>query len=106
MDITQIAAAKVAGTVTTKVVTESVVQHIPADHAFVEVTAKKFDPYTGVEIDPEITQFRKTSLLSEVAGIDKQIENLNTRKKAINDLLAEFLAEEVKIEPLIIEKVY
>ncbi len=97
MDITQIQAAKAAGNATTKVVTESIIQHIPADHAFVEVTAKRYDPYTGVETAPEVTNFRKTDLLNEITGIDRQIENLNGRKDAISALLAEFPAEQMAI---------
>jgi hypothetical protein len=94
MDITQIQAVKAAGTATTRVVSGDVVQHIPEDHAYIEVTTKKFDPYTGEEVAPEVTQFRKSSLLNELVGIDNQIANLNARKDAINALLAEFPTEE------------
>jgi hypothetical protein len=98
MDITQIQAVKAAGTATVRVVTESVIQHIPADHAYIEITTRRFDTYKeGVEIEPEVTRFRKTDLLNESAGIDKQIETLIARKAAIEELLKEFSVEEVKL---------
>jgi hypothetical protein len=34
-------------------------------------------------------------LINEATGIDKQIANLEARKKAINELLAEFPVEEI-----------
>jgi hypothetical protein len=40
MDIMQVAAVKAAGTATIKVVTESIPLHIPADHAYIEVTVR------------------------------------------------------------------
>jgi hypothetical protein len=91
MDYTQIQAAKEAGTITISAVSEQpkpIPSYIMEER--ISVTAKKFDPYTGKEVNPEVTNYRKSDLLRDIESINQQIAILTERKAAINALLVEF----------------